>query len=80
MQDLASALAIFYLTIATPATLSFPAATALTDYSRSTLNRDGPDAYVISICLGGSLYTLSALMLYGVKRYVQGNWRLWQKS
>ena len=80
IQELQSAMAIFWLVVALPSALCFPAAVALVEYSRNTLGRQGPESYVISICLCGALFLASSLSLFGAKFYVQGNYRLWEKS
>ncbi|KAM5354531.1 hypothetical protein ACJ41O_001178 [Fusarium nematophilum] len=74
--DVGSAMAIFWLMMVLPATFAQPAAVALIDYSRNTLGREGADVYQASVVLCGGLFALSAAMLFGGKRAIQGNFRI----
>ena len=80
LRDLGSALSIFWVTIAIPATFAEPIGVWLIDYSQDRLHRVGPNAYVISIGFAGACFCASALVLLGAKRVKQGNWRLWTKA
>jgi hypothetical protein len=59
-----------------PATCSEAITLELVTYSREHLNRQGADAFLISIGLAGGFYVLSALLLLGAKRHVQGNLKI----
>jgi MFS family permease len=78
VKDVQSAMAIFWLVLVVPALVGQPMAIALLEYSRTKLGRSGPEAYYISIGFCGGVAMFSAMLLYGAKRHLQGNWRLWQ--
>lgn len=78
VQDVASALGIFWVVCVPSVLVGQPIAVALLEYSENTLGRTGPEAYYISIGLCGGMGVLSAVLLYGAKRYQQGSWKLWQ--
>lgn len=80
MQDLASALSIYYIITAAPVALAQAAAIALVDYSKNSLSRKGPNAYLVSICFCGSLTIFSAFVLFGAKVYVQKSAKLLKKA
>jgi len=80
VPDLASALAIYWLSLAIPNAMGQAFAIMLVDYSRNHLHRTGPDAYAISIGFCGGLFLAGALVLMGVKRYLQGDWKILKKS
>lgn len=80
VQDLGSALSIYWLTLALPNLFGQAFAIMLVDYSRSHLHRVGPQAYEISIGFCGGLFLAAAAMLLGVKRYLQGDWKIFKKS
>lgn len=78
VQDLGSALGIFWLVCVIPSLVAQPVAVALFDYSRDSLGRTGPEAYYISIGLCGGMSVVSAGLLYGAKRYLQKSWKVFQ--
>lgn len=78
VKDLQSAMAIFWLVLVLPALVGQPIAIALLQHSTGTLGRQGAEAYYISIGFCGGVALFSAALLYGAKRHLQGNWRLWQ--
>lgn len=80
VKDLGSALSVYWLALAIPSVIGQPLAIMLVDYSRRSLHRTGPDAYLISIGFCGGLFLAGAVVLLGVKRFLQGNWKLFQKS
>jgi MFS family permease len=76
VQDLASALSIFWLALVTPALVGQPIAVALLDYSINTIGRTGAETYYISIGLCGGMSLFGAMLLYGAKRYLQQGWTI----
>lgn len=80
VKDLQSAMAIFWLVLVVPALVGQPIAIALLDYSTGHLGRGGPEAYYISIGFCGGTALLSAGLLYGAKRHLQGGWKVVQKT
>jgi MFS family permease len=78
VQDLASALSIFWLVLVIPALVGQPIAIALLDYSTTHLGRTGPESYFISIGLCGGMALFGAGLLYGAKRYLQQGWTLFR--
>lgn len=80
LPDLASALAMYWLTLSIPNLFGQAFAIMLVDYSRDHLGRNGPDAYAISIGFCGGLYLAAAFALLGVKRYLQGDWKVFKKA
>lgn len=76
VKDVASALAIFWVVCVPSVLVGQPIAVALLEYSQKELGRQGAEAYYISIGLCGGMGVLSALCLYGAKRYQQGNWKI----
>lgn len=76
IKDVASALAIFWVVCVPSVLVGQPIAVALLEYSQNHLGRQGAEAYYISIGLCGGMGVLSALCLYGAKRYQQGNWKV----
>lgn len=80
IPELASALSIYWLTLSIPNLMGQPFGIMLVDYSRTHLGRHGPGEYQIAIGFCAGLYLAAALALFGVKHYLQGNWKLWQKS
>lgn len=80
LPDLASALSIYWLTLSIPNLMGQPFAIMLVDYSRTKLGRSGPGEYQISIGFCAGLYLAAAFALLGVKHYLQGNWKIWQKA
>ncbi|ODN95882.1 hypothetical protein L198_04501 [Cryptococcus wingfieldii CBS 7118] len=80
VQHLASALSMFWLSLVIPALVGQPIAIALLNYSTDHLHRTGPESYYISIGLCGGMSIVSALLLYGSKRWLQGSWKLFQKT
>lgn len=64
-----SALAMFWLAVASSAAFSSPSAIGLLNYSREHLHREGPEAYAISIGFSGALFVLSSMCLCGTKLY-----------
>jgi MFS family permease len=80
VPDLASALSIYWLTLAIPNATGQAFAIMLADYSRSHLHRTGPQAYAISIGFCGGLNLAAACALFGVKHYLQGDWKIFKKS
>lgn len=80
VKDLASALSIFWLSLVVPALVGQPIAIALMDYSTNHYGRTGADQYLISIGFCGGLSVLCACLLYGAKVWVQGSWKVFQKT
>ena len=78
VQDLGSALGMFWLVLVIPALVGQPIAVALLDYSTGTLGRTGPEAYYISIGFCGGVGIVSAGMLFGAKRWLQGSWTVFR--
>ncbi|WVQ72898.1 hypothetical protein IAR50_002459 [Cryptococcus sp. DSM 104548] len=80
VQHLASALSMFWLSLVIPALVGQPIAIALLNYSTDHLHRTGPESYYISIGLCGGMSIVSAATLYGSKRWLQGSWKVFQKT
>jgi MFS family permease len=80
VPDLASALAIYWLSLAIPNAIGQALAIMLVDYSKNTLGRTGADAYAISIGFCGALYLAGAVALIGVKHYLQNDWKVLKKA
>ncbi|WRT67573.1 uncharacterized protein IL334_004545 [Kwoniella shivajii] len=80
VKDLASALSIFWLILVIPALVGQPIAIALLDYSVSHLGRSGAEAYYISIGFCGGMALFAAGLLYGAKRWLQGSWKVLQRT
>lgn len=80
VEHLGSALAIYWLTLAIPNATAQPFAIMIVNYSKTHLNRTGPEAYQISIGFCGGLFLAGAIALLGVKHYLQGNWKLLQRA
>ncbi|KIR35552.1 hypothetical protein I352_01827 [Cryptococcus deuterogattii MMRL2647] len=80
VKDLASALSIFWLSLVVPALVGQPIAIALMDYSANHYGRTGADQYLISIGFCGGLSVLCACLLYGAKVWIQGSWKVFQKT
>lgn len=78
VQDLGSALSVFWLVLVIPALVGQPIAVALLDYSTSTLGRSEAEAYYISIGFCGGAGIVSAFCLYGAKRWLQGSWTVFR--
>jgi MFS family permease len=78
VQDVASALSIFWVVCVPSVLVGQPIAVALLEYSEKTLGRQGAEAYYISIGLCGGMGMLSAFCLCGAKRYQQGSWKILQ--
>lgn len=76
VQDVASALSIFWVVCVPSSLVGQPIAVALLEYSQNSLGRTGPEAYYISIGFCGAMGTVSAMLLYGAKRYQQSNWKV----
>jgi MFS family permease len=80
LPDLASALAMYWLTLGVPNLVGQPFGIMLLDYSRDKLGRTGPSAYTISIGFCGGLYLAAAFLLVGAKRYLQGDWKVFKRA
>lgn len=80
VQDLGSALSIFFLALVIPALVAQPISILLIDYSREHLGRNGAEGYFISIGFCGGIYILGALLLLGAKRHLQGNWKVFKRT
>ncbi|WVQ80597.1 hypothetical protein IAT38_002702 [Cryptococcus sp. DSM 104549] len=80
VQDLASALSIFWLSLVVPALAGQPIAIALLNYSTNSLGREGASAYFISIGFCGGLSVCCACLLYGSKVWLQGDWKVFKKT
>lgn len=80
VQDLASALSIFWLFCVPFSLIGQPIAVVLLEYSQNSLGRTGPEAYYISVGLCGAMGILGGCMLYGAKRYQQGHWKVLGKT
>lgn len=79
IRDMASALSMLWLSIVAPATVSAPIAVWLTDYSRRSLALAGTAAFRYGIVFAGLAFVAAAVSLYGTKRYLQGDWRVFRK-
>lgn len=79
-QHLASALGMYWVIVAAPACLANPIAIALLDRLQGDSPIRTPETYQASIALCGAFYICAGVVAFGAKRYVQGNWRLMQKS
>ncbi|WWC88894.1 uncharacterized protein L201_003809 [Kwoniella dendrophila CBS 6074] len=75
VKDLASALSIYWLILVIPALIGQPIAIALLNYSQTHLHKTGAEAYYISIGFCGGLALAALFLLYGAKRWIQGNWK-----
>lgn len=71
---------MYWLTLSIPNLLGQPLGIMLVDYSRSKLGKTGPSAYMISIGFCGGLYLAAAVALLGVKRYLQGDWKIMKRA
>lgn len=80
VPDLASALSIYWIVLSIPNALGGAFAIMLVDYSRKHLGRSGPDAYQISIGFCGGLYFAGAIVLLGVKHYLQHDWKIMKRA
>lgn len=80
LQDLGSALAIYWVDLSIPSLVSQVLAILLVNYSRNHLGKTGADAYTISIGFCGALTFVGAFALYGSKRYLQGDFKVLKKS
>nr|XP_031859675.1 uncharacterized protein CI109_004950 [Kwoniella shandongensis]KAA5526747.1 hypothetical protein CI109_004950 [Kwoniella shandongensis] len=80
VKDLASALSIFWLSLVIPALVGQPIAIALLDYSRSHLGRSGAVAYYIPVGFCGGASVGCAMLLYGAKVWLQGNWKVFRRT
>lgn len=79
IRDMASALSMLWFSIVAPGIVSEPIAVWLTNYSRNTLHRTGTAAFEYGIIFAGLAFFASSVSLYGTKRYIQGDWKLWKK-
>jgi len=79
VQDLASALSIFWLTLLIPALVGQPLAILLLNYSTDHQGRTGAAAYHNSIGFCGAIGLAASFFLLGAKRYQQGNWKILTK-
>ncbi|WVR06169.1 hypothetical protein IAU60_003199 [Kwoniella sp. DSM 27419] len=80
VKDLASAMSIFWLSLVIPSLVGQPIAIALLDYSQNHLGRRGAEAYYISIGFCGGLAIAAACLLCGAKRWLQGSWKVFQRT
>ncbi|ORY27880.1 major facilitator superfamily domain-containing protein [Naematelia encephala] len=78
VQDLSSALGIFWLVCVPPALVAQPIAILLMEYSSNQLGRQGVDKYFISIGFCGGVSAAAGLALLGAKRWLQGDWKIWK--
>lgn len=78
IRDMASALSMLWLSNVPPATVSAPIAIWLTDYARRQ-GHTGASAFHYGIIFAGVCYFAAAVSLYGTKRYLQGDWKLFKK-
>ncbi|EJU01995.1 UM00103-like protein [Dacryopinax primogenitus] len=79
VKDMGSAMAMLWLVSVVPNLVSEPIGIALVNYSQQ-LGMQGTDAYRIGIGFTGACFVVGSMTLLGTKRYVQGNWRIWQRS
>lgn len=70
VQELGSALAMYWISLIIPGQFGQPIAISLVDYSRNKMGRTGADAYTISICFCGGAFIVSGLLLCMSWRYV----------
>ncbi|KAL1408576.1 hypothetical protein Q8F55_005389 [Vanrija albida] len=80
LQDLGSALAIYWVDLSIPSLVSQVLAILLVNYSRNHLGKTGADAYTISIGFCGAVTFAGAFALIGSKRYLQGDFKILKKS
>ena len=80
VQDLGSALSVFWLTLFVPALVGQPLAILLLNYSTNHQGRTGPAAYYNSIGFCGAIGIAASFFLLGAKRYQQGNWKILSKT
>ncbi|WWC70542.1 uncharacterized protein I206_104493 [Kwoniella pini CBS 10737] len=80
IKDLGSALSIFWLILVIPALVGQPIAIALLNYSQNNLGRKNAEAYYISIGLCGGMAIFATGLLYGAKRWIQGSWKVFEKT
>jgi MFS family permease len=80
VKHLASALSIFWVTLAIPALVGQPLAILLLEFSENHQGRTGASAYYNTIGFSGAMGITGSLMLIGAKRYQQGNWKILTKS
>lgn len=80
VEDLASAMSMFWLSLIIPIFAGNPLAVLLLVYSRDHLGRSGADAYAISIGFCGGLSAAAGFCLYGAKWYLQGSPKLLRKA
>ena len=78
VPDLASALGMFWLMLVVPSLVAQPIAVALLNYSTGHLGRSGAEAYYVSIGFCGAMGVVSAVLLYGAKRWLQGGWTVFR--
>ena len=79
VQDLASALSIYWLTLIIPALVGQPLAILLLNYSENHQGRTGASAYYNSIGFCGAIGIAASFFLLGAKRYQQGNWKIFTR-
>lgn len=79
-QHLASALGVYWVIVSAPACFANPIAIALLDRLQGDSPVRTPQTYQASIALCGSFYVLAGVVAIGAKHYVQGNWKVMQKS
>ncbi|GAA94245.1 uncharacterized protein L969DRAFT_16467 [Mixia osmundae IAM 14324] len=80
LQDLGSALSIFWLAIVLPAQFAQPIAVGLNTYSASKLGRTGPEQYAIGIGFAGATFLAAGLVLILARHHKQQNWKLFVKT
>ncbi|BEI80307.1 hypothetical protein CcaverHIS002_0108360 [Cutaneotrichosporon cavernicola] len=79
IRDMASALSVLWFSIVAPGIVSQPIAIWLTNYSRDTLHRTGTAAFQYGIVFAGVAFFASSVSLYGTKRYIQGDWKVFKR-
>ena len=80
VQDLGSALGIFWLILVAPVLTAQPISVALLNHSTKVLGRTGATAYFISIGFCGGVGVVGVLLLLGAKRNLQGDWKILKKT
>ena len=78
-ENIGSALSIYWLAMVIPSLVAQPLAILLVDYSLHTLARKGTNAYTLSIILCSSFIFTGCIVLYGAKRHLQSNWKVFRK-
>ncbi|KZT52082.1 MFS general substrate transporter [Calocera cornea HHB12733] len=80
VKDMGSAMAILWIICVIPNLVAEPIGIELINYSGQVLGKQGADAYLIGVGFTGGCFVVGALALLGTKRFVQGNWKIWERT